>query len=56
MREKVPLYFWRFLNPDRASILDIDTDVQSFSDLPQNTPVKRVDETQAARHLDLREL
>lgn len=22
IREKVPLYFWRFLNPDRASILD----------------------------------
>lgn len=29
MRENVPLFYWRFLNPDRASILDIDTDVQS---------------------------
>ena len=27
--EKVPLYYWRFLNPERASILDIDSDVQS---------------------------
>ena len=27
--EKVPLFFWRFLNPERASILDIDSDVQS---------------------------
>ena len=22
MRENVPLFYWRFLNPDRASILD----------------------------------
>ena len=29
MVEKVPLYFWRFINPERASILDIDSDVQS---------------------------
>ena len=28
-RERVPLYFERFLNPDRASVLDIDTDVES---------------------------
>lgn len=27
--EKVPLFYWRFLNPERASILDIDSDVQS---------------------------
>lgn len=29
MVEKVPLFYWRFLNPERASILDVDTDVQS---------------------------
>ena len=29
MVEKVPLFYWRFLNPERASILDIDSDVQS---------------------------
>ena len=29
MLEKVPLFYWRFLNPERASILDIDSDVQS---------------------------
>ena len=29
VREKVPTFFWRFLNPERASILDIDQDVQS---------------------------
>lgn len=29
MVEKVPLFPWRFLNPERASILDIDSDVQS---------------------------
>lgn len=29
LREKVKTLFWRFLNPERASILDIDTDVQS---------------------------
>ena len=27
--EKVPLYYWRFINPERASILDIDSDCQS---------------------------
>ena len=27
--EKVPTFYWRFLNPERASILDIDSDVQS---------------------------
>ena len=29
MVENVPLFYWRFLNPERASILDIDSDVQS---------------------------
>lgn len=29
LKEKVPLFFWRFLNPERASILDVDTDIQS---------------------------
>ena len=29
LRENVPTFYWRFLNPERASILDIDTDVQS---------------------------
>ena len=29
IRENVPTFFWRFLNPERASILDIDTDCQS---------------------------
>lgn len=28
-REKAPLIFERFLNPDRVSVLDIDTDVES---------------------------
>ena len=28
-REKAPLVFERFINPDRASVLDIDSDVQS---------------------------
>lgn len=28
-REKAPLLFERFLNPDRASVLDVDTDVES---------------------------
>lgn len=27
-REKVKTYSWRFLNPERASVLDIDTDIQ----------------------------
>ena len=34
---------------------EIDTNAESFADLPYNTPVKRVDETQAARHLDVKE-
>ena len=29
LREKVRTLFWRFINPERASILDIDQDVQS---------------------------
>ena len=29
LKEKVPLFYWRFLNPERASILDIDQDIQS---------------------------
>lgn len=29
LAEKIPLYYWRFLNPQRSSILDIDTDIQS---------------------------
>lgn len=29
IREKVKTYFWRYLNPERVSILDTDTDVQS---------------------------
>lgn len=29
LREKVPVFYWRFLNPERASILDIDSDCQS---------------------------
>lgn len=29
LREKVPLKYWRFLNPERASILDIDSDCQT---------------------------
>lgn len=29
MKEKAPMLYWRFLNPERASILDIDNDVQS---------------------------
>ena len=28
-REKAPMIFQRFMNPDRASVLDIDTDIQS---------------------------
>ena len=34
---------------------EIDTDAQSFQELPINTPIKRVDETLAARHPDLKE-
>ena len=29
LKEKVPTYFWRYLNPERVSILDTDTDIQS---------------------------
>ena len=29
LKEKVPTYFWRYLNPERVSILDADTDIQS---------------------------
>ena len=29
LREKTKLYPWRFLNPERASVLDIDTDIES---------------------------
>lgn len=29
LREKAPTQSWRFLNPQRASILDIDTDIQA---------------------------
>lgn len=29
LKENVPVKYWRFLNPERASILDIDTDIQS---------------------------
>lgn len=28
LREKAPLRSWRFLNPERASVLDIDTDIE----------------------------
>ena len=28
MREKAPLKYWRFLNPERASVLDVDTDIE----------------------------
>lgn len=28
LREKTKLFHWRFLNPDRASVLDIDTDIE----------------------------
>ena len=28
LREKTRLFHWRFLNPDRASVLDIDTDIE----------------------------
>ena len=29
LREKTKMYPWRFLNPERASVLDIDTDIES---------------------------
>ena len=29
LREKTKMYPWRFLNPDRVSVLDIDTDTES---------------------------
>lgn len=28
LREKTKLFHWRFLNPERASVLDIDTDIE----------------------------
>ena len=28
MREPTPMYPWRFLNPNRVSVLDIDTDIE----------------------------
>lgn len=28
-REKTPLMYWRYLNPERASVLDIDIDIES---------------------------
>lgn len=28
MREPTPMYPWRFLNPERVSVLDIDTDIE----------------------------
>ena len=28
LREKTKLFHWRFLNPDRVSVLDIDTDIE----------------------------
>lgn len=28
LREKTPTFRWRFLNPERASVLDIDTDIE----------------------------
>ena len=34
---------------------EIDENPESFAQLPLNTPVKRVDETLAARQLDVRE-
>ena len=44
-----------FINAMIQISKEIDTNAESFADLPYNTPVKRVDETQAARHLDLKE-
>lgn len=29
-REKAPLMYWRYLNPERASVLDVDSDVESL--------------------------
>lgn len=29
LEESTPTYYWRFLNPERASVLDIDVDIES---------------------------
>lgn len=41
-REKAPLIFQRFMNPDRASVLDIDCDIQSNR---RNQCIKALEET-----------
>lgn len=47
-REKAPLIFERFMNPDRASILDIDIDIQSNR---RNQCIKALQKTYGVDHV-----